>query len=70
MIILGNVRNVSTVAAEIELPGRIYGYISIGAISDILTHKVQKRLGGEGQGKEDVGFIISHKESIFHAFPF
>lgn len=51
MIILGNVRSVSVVAAEIELPGRIYGYLTAGAVSDVLTERVKAQLK-DGEEKE------------------
>lgn len=57
MIILGNVRCVSTVAVEIELPGRIYGSVNIGAISDILTERLKKQLTGENQEEQQVTFL-------------
>lgn len=44
MIILGNVRSVSIVAAEVELPGRIYGYLKIGETSDVLIERVTAQL--------------------------
>lgn len=58
MIILGNVRSVSILAAEIELPGRIYGYVNIGAVSDVLTEQLQQQINDGSADNEQVIFAI------------
>lgn len=54
MLILGNVRHVSAVAVQVELPGRIYGYISIASVSDVLTERLKKQLMGENREEQQV----------------
>lgn len=54
MLILGNVRKIHAVSIDIELPGKVYGCLKIGAISDQFTHQLQNQLRGEHTENDDV----------------
>lgn len=60
MVLLGNVRSVSSLAAEVELPGRIYGFLNVGAVSDVLTDRIKTQVKDEHNEKQVI-FDISFK---------
>lgn len=48
MAVLGNIRKIHNLTAEVELPGRIYGQLYISAISDAFTKQLQAHLATDG----------------------
>lgn len=69
MVILGNVRKLHNLMAEIELPGRVYGLLSISAVSNTFTRQLQKQLQtSEVEDDKDVSGCIKRLINIIICF--